>query len=300
MTEVPASALCPGEDAIEGWAIQDVMVKGGKRTIREHLEVCISCHDLHSQFVDFYLEVNQEARQLIVTRKTGTAVGISSLGLKGEPVIRVMKPLEPTMDPDKSSMPVAFSRNLIPERQAVEEPERSFISTDGTVFGRFLTGGVDSGLVFQLLSPDERFVSRALVHLPEEDSFFQSDDAGSTPLFNWPGTPQEIRALEIVPFTGESAYSIQNPNKVELIEDSIELDAGALGRIVVDQEEGDDGESVLHFELAGLPRSDPGRRVFIALEDSRKYNIVEEAIGRDVYLYGPDLFRDFRLWVYVR
>jgi hypothetical protein len=264
MSEVSGSALCPGEDAIEGWAIQDVMVKGGKGKIREHLEICESCHDLHSKLVDFYLEVNQEAQQLIVTRKTGIAAGVSSMGVKDEPVIRVMKPLEPT------------------------------------VFGRFLSGGIESGFVFQLLSPDERFVSRALVHLPEDDSLFQSDDSGSTPLFDWSGTLQEIRMLEILPFTGETAYSIQNSNKVELIEESIELDAGTLGRIVVDQEESDDGESVLHFELAGLPRSNPDRRIFIALEDSRQYNIVEEAIGRDVYLYGPDLFRDFKLWVYVR
>jgi hypothetical protein len=300
MSEVSGSALCPGEDAIEGWAIQDVMVKGGKGKIREHLEICESCHDLHSKLVDFYLEVNQEAQQLIVTRKTGIAAGVSSMGVKDEPVIRVMKPLEPTMDLIKRSMPVAFSHNLVSESQVGEELERSFISTDGTVFGRFLSKGIESGFVFQLLSPDERFVSRALVHLPEDDSLFQSDDSGSTPLFDWSGTLQEIRMLEILPFTGETAYSIQNSNKVELIEESIELDAGTLGRIVVDQEESDDGESVLHFELAGLPRSNPDRRIFIALEDSRQYNIVEEAIGRDVYLYGPDLFRDFKLWVYVR
>ena len=296
---VSGSARCPAEGAIEGWAIQDVMGKTGVRK-RAHLEGCPFCHDLHRRFVSFYHELNQQALKLLVTRGTRTAKRLSSEEERFRPIIRAMRPLDQAEGYNGGSTAIAFSHTLISERWAKEARDKPFVSSDGTVIGRFLTRGSGSKWTFQLLSPDDRFVYRALIHLPEDDSFFQSDDSGATSLFGWSGALREIRLVEVVPFSDESVYSLQSSEGGELITNSVELDGGAVGKIVVEQEEGDEKESVLHIELAGLPRPLLSRRVIVAIAVGRDLRLVEEAVGRDVYFYGPDLFRDFRLWVYIR
>jgi hypothetical protein len=197
-------------------------------------------------------------------------------------------------------VPVVMSQTLFVDKGAGKSRDKLFISTDGTVIGRFLSRVERTKWSFQLLSPDDRFVRRALLHLPGNGSFYQSDDSGSIPIYHSKQVSQDIRYVEVIPYTGESVYSLSLFDEEEILESVVELVGGRVGKIIVEQEEGDKGESVLHIELTEMSPRLLEHHVLIALSSGKERVLIDEAVGRDVYLYGPDLFRDFHLWVYVR
>ncbi len=290
---------CPTEDSIERWAIQEVMGNGGGERA-EHLEYCSTCHELHSRFVKFYTTVNSEVGEMLApkTGRTGTLLSTEEIRIK--PAFKAMRPLDPPGEDGWSRIPIAFSRELLAGHFAGGSGDRIFVSSDGTLYGRFLSLQGGFNWSFQLLSPDPRFVRNVLLAMREEDQFFQSDDLGSVELVPWAGSPERVGSLEIIPCADRVVYSIPGSRGQAELPQCVELEGDLAGHIAVEQEEGENAESILHIYLPELPRHCFDRQVIVAFSDSLRRCYIEESVGRDIYLYGPDLFRDFRLWLYIR
>jgi len=217
-----------------------------------------------------------------------------------KPAFKTMRPLDPTNEIIGSKIPIAFSRQLIAEHKPGSSKDRFLVSSDGTVCGRFLALRGGFTWSFQLLSPEQRFVRKVLFSMKEENTVFQSNDLGSVELVSWTGSPEDVGAVEIIPYVDNVVYSTPGICSKAELPISIELNGELTGKINVEQEEGDNGESVLHFYLSELPHQFFSQQVIIAFSDSYRRSYIEESIGRDIYLYGPDLFRDFQLWIYIR
>jgi len=299
MHEEFESQDCPTEDSIESWAIQEVMGNEGGQH-RTHLDYCFTCHELHQRFKNFYNTVNNEVVEFLVAKTCKMAPLVSTEEIRIKPAFKTMRPLDPTNEIIGSKIPIAFSRQLIAEHKPGSSKDRFLVSSDGTVCGRFLALRGGFTWSFQLLSPEQRFVRKVLFSMKEENTVFQSNDLGSVELVSWTGSPEDVGAVEIIPYVDNVVYSTPGICSKAELPISIELNGELTGKINVEQEEGDNGESVLHFYLSELPHQFFSQQVIIAFSDSYRRSYIEESIGRDIYLYGPDLFRDFQLWIYIR
>ncbi len=291
---------CPAEDAIEIWAIQDVLGVPDNEE-RLHLITCPLCHDLHTRFVDFYCTITQEANEYLVARQAGTANTISILEEEVKTESRLLRPLDNIDERTCRPLPVAISAMLLSGLGREKLSGNAFISADGTIIGKFLklTGTTD--WLFQLLSPDTSTIGRSVFCLNDERPYVQSNDQGVSRLSLGDHTPAEIESIELLPFIYETVFDPAvftcEPGQIPGV---VKIDAGPLGEIILEQEEGDRGEPILHVLLTGMPRSFFKKRVVVALETDRLPPLVEEAVGCNIYYYEVDLFRSLRLWVYLR
>ncbi len=299
MRTEPDPYRCPAEDAIEIWAIQDVLGVPDNDE-RLHLINCPLCHELHTRFVDFYCAITREANEYLVARQAGTRNSISIGEELFKSNCRLLKPLDNLDQPSNRTLPVAISPTLLSGMWRGEQSGTSFISADGTLIGKLFKLAGKSDWSFQLLSPDTTYTRRSILRLNNQRAYFQSDDRGTSLLSLGKHTPSEIESIEVVPFISRSAFDpITLSCGTGLIPGMVRIDTGLSGEIILEQEEGDRGESILHVLLTGMPRSFFENRVIVALERDSFPPLVEEAVGRDLYYYGVDLFQSLRLWIYL-
>ena len=299
VNEEQSITVCPPEEEVERWAMQTVLDQDADEW-KAHLILCGPCSRLHQHFVEFYSDLARSARNcLSPIRIKGAPAPYSERG-EIKRVVQMMRTLAPVERALNCRAPVAFSQALVTNQRAAGSSDLPFVSSDGIVIGKLLrpVDGLDSCL--QLVSPDHRFVRRALIRLPDSNYLYQSDDSGAVSLLTSAQIAQEARIMEIVPFAVEAAYSNYCRGQTTVIPASEELDGGVLGRIAVEQEEGDHNEAVLHVAFPELPPELREARLFVALADDIRPASVDEAVGRDVYFYGRDLFTNFRLWAYLR
>jgi hypothetical protein len=199
---------------------------------------------------------------------------------------------------EREGYPVIFSPNIIDGERFRVGKDRVYLSSDGAVIGRWTQLGTQARL--ELFSSQIRFVRRVLLLFPEENRLHQSSDGGHVVIPLPEAAPDGVDRFEVIPPAGHARYPAVRDGRQRDLPPQILLDAGDAGTVVVEQEESDAGETVLHIALSGIPSLFRTRRLFAALEDHRQKVLVEEAIGQDIYFYGPDLFRSFLLWIYIR
>jgi len=291
---------CPAEDAIEIWAIQDVLGVPYNDE-RLHLINCPLCHELHTRFVDFYCTIPRDAPACLVAKQPGSTNSTPVLEHPVKTTHRYLRLLDRFDEGPGSSRPIAISHHLLSGPANGNGPRNSFISADGTIVGKFFEPNGKRDWSFHLLSTDMSYVERTAFRLNGGRAYFQSDDTGTSILSMGNHTPSDIESIELVPFIAETVFDpFAHTSARGRIPEIIRVDAGPAGEIILEQEEGDRGEAILHLLLTGMPKPFLEKRILVALENDDYPPLVEEAVGRDLYYYGVDLFRKFGLWIYLR
>jgi hypothetical protein len=215
------------------------------------------------------------------------------------PLFHTLRPFDAGTAVAAARKPVALSGPVLSSIRPRMSEERVFLSADGSIRARRLDPDAGGRAWLDLSAAPPSVARRALVLLPGEELLYQSDDRGLVPPFPAP-PPRAVDRIEIVPAAGRADYAGGATPGREELPPQVLLDAGPAGTILVEQEEGDGGESVLGVCLSGIPPSAGSRRLFVGLSPDGGAAWVEEAVGREAYFYGPDLFSAFTLWVYVR
>jgi hypothetical protein len=289
---------CPSEATIELWAMRDVARRS--KIERRHLRHCDTCREIYGRFVEFYRPADVPATGAITSnrRKVIEAPGDGRIGF--QPEFRTMRPFGVDKALKGDGRPVSLFLSSKGGGAFEDIPRNPFISSDGVVIGEFLSSGDPPEWSFHLLSPEQRFVCRALVNLPQCGGYFQSDENGNVKLYPGHKEPRDIESIEVVASLGEAAYVPNHRGGMGFLPGTVELEVGALGRLFIEEEESDSGESVLHVMLGVISTKYPDHSLLVALSPGIRAPLIEETVGSDAYFYGPDLLHDFRIWVYIR